>query len=232
MKYHDFKIMKTEGNVQSIPYTIIYRRGARMITLRIDRKGDVRVSAPYYASKREIERLILNNKDKLSRGRPQKRLWMDGEELVFAGRSVHLHFVSVPGKVSVSEDELLVPSVWKANVQDKVKELYRESTRSRVIPLVGAWCGKLGLSVGRITIRDTHRVWASCSRLGNLNFSLRCAGLDDSDLSYLVLHELSHRVHFNHGPKFHAYLDTHMSDWREHEKHLKNMQEACDVFGD
>jgi predicted metal-dependent hydrolase len=229
MKYHTSKIMKMAGNVQSIPYSVIYRRGVKMITLRTDRQGNIHVSAPYFVSRREIESLIIRNKEKLLAKLPERKLWRDGAEVVLQGKPVRIS--SSAGETRLEGDVLFVSGSSADEIQEQVKELYRLEVRRRVTPMVETWCTVLGIRVGRISIRDSHRVWASCSRSGNLNFSLRCAGLDDDDLSYLVLHELAHRVHFNHGSLFHAYLDEHMPSWREKEKHLRVMQRSCDVFG-
>lgn len=231
MEYHTSKIMKTSGTVQSIPYTIFYRRGVRMITLRISPQGSVHVCAPYHASKREIENLIIRNKGKLLERMPEPRDWEEGETLVFHGREMRLSVQPWRTHAVEHGDELIAGGGSSTEVRGQVKELYRMDVARRVRPLVSSWCSSLGVRVGSITIRDTHRVWASCTRAGNLNFSLRCAGLDDDDLSYLVLHELAHRVHFNHGPLFHAYLDAHMPGWKSREQHLRVMQPCCDVFG-
>lgn len=223
--------MKTTGKVQQYAYTLTYRRGARRIVLRYDVHGNLSASAPYSTPKRLVEQFILQSLPKLERMKKPEASWEAGMELYVAGERVELDFDSRARRPYRLMGKLFVRPGSRDEVARQVKRYYHDCTRMRVVPLVSSWCLKLGLTVGRITIRDSHRVWASCSRQGNLNFSLRCAGLSDEDLSYLVLHELDHRVNFNHGPAFHAYLDQHMPLWREREKHLSIMQSRCDVFG-
>lgn len=232
MEYHANKIMKTIGKVQQFSYILSYRRGMRMVTFRLALDGTVLVNAPYGTSRGYVEKLIMDFSPRLQAKREmrQHRSWQEGEHVCLAGKELAITFSETSRKVLSLENYLLVPKGDREETRNRLKAYYRSETRRRVVPLVKEWEGRLSLSTGRLTVRDSHRVWASCTRDGNLSFSLRCAGLDDGDLSYLVLHELAHRVYFNHGEGFHAYLNAHMDDWKEHERHLRQMQQKCDIF--
>ncbi|MFA6844962.1 MAG: YgjP-like metallopeptidase domain-containing protein [Sphaerochaetaceae bacterium] len=223
--------MKILGKVQSFSYTITYRRNARMITLHCNVHDQICVSAPYFTSKREIEQVVLRYAVRLKEKQAKARSWEAGVCLYIAGDKVSLQFSEVKD-VTYKDGNLYLPRekcIDEYHVYKMVREFYRGLTMERVTPLIKSWCRRLNLVVYKVSIHDSHRVWASCSRVGNLNFSLRCGALDDEDLSYLVLHELDHRVNFNHGPAFHSYLDEHMPQWRQCEKHLKLMQPLCDI---
>lgn len=222
--------MKFIGRVQDYTYTLSLRRGARRVVLRPDVHGNLHVSAPYGTSRKFIEDFILRSAAKVESWRKPVRRWTEGMELCVAGSPVRLAF-DPTAREPVLHDGLLyvLPGDGEA-VEARVRDFFRRQTIRRVLPLLDAWQEKLGLTTGNLTIRNSHRTWASCSARGNLSFSLRCAGLGDEDLSYLVLHELAHRVHFDHGPAFHAYLDAHMPDWRARERHLSAMQGKCDIF--
>lgn len=60
----------------------------------------------------------------------------------------------------------------------------------------------VGVTYGRITIKNQKTRWGSCSSKGNLNFNcllmLTPAGVIDS----VVVHELCHRIEMNHSKKF------------------------------
>ena len=69
-------------------------------------------------------------------------------------------------------------------------------------PRVGEFARRMGVSYGRITIRNQTGRWGSCSGEGNLNFNclLMLAPLEVVD--YVIVHELAHRKQMNHSPAF------------------------------
>ncbi len=64
-----------------------------------------------------------------------------------------------------------------------------------------------GFSYSGVTVRNTVTRWGSCSSRNSLSLSLYLMSLPDRLIDYILLHELCHTVHKNHGPRFHALLD-------------------------
>ena len=64
-----------------------------------------------------------------------------------------------------------------------------------------------GLSYKRLSIRSSRTCWGSCSADNSLNLSLHLMHLPDHLIDYIILHELCHTRHKNHGPAFWACLD-------------------------
>lgn len=72
------------------------------------------------------------------------------------------------------------------------------------------------------TVRDTHTRWGSCNtQTHHLNFSLMLADRSDTELDYVILHELVHTVVPNHGPEFYAMMDRYMPGWKTVRKGLR-----------
>ena len=67
---------------------------------------------------------------------------------------------------------------------------------------------RFGFSYNKITVKNIRSRWGSCSSLGNLNFSIYLMYLPDELVDYVILHELCHTVHGNHGAHFWAMLNA------------------------
>jgi len=66
---------------------------------------------------------------------------------------------------------------------------------------------KHGFSYNNISIKRTTSRWGSCSSKNNINLSIFLMKLPDDLIDYVILHELTHTIHRNHGPNFWKYLD-------------------------
>ena len=60
----------------------------------------------------------------------------------------------------------------------------------------------IGVTWGRITVRNQVSKWGSCSSQGNLNFNCLLMLTPPEVQDYVVVHELCHRKHMNHSPAF------------------------------
>ena len=74
-----------------------------------------------------------------------------------------------------------------------------------VIPnRVKYYAEKIGVTYGRITIRNQRSRWGSCSAKGNLNFNCLLMLAPPEVLDSVIVHELCHRKVMNHSDKFYA----------------------------
>jgi alpha-glucosidase len=88
------------------------------------------------------------------------------------------------------------------------------------------WAPKLGVTFGRVRVKDQRSLWGSCSREGNLNFNWRLTLAPFEVLDYVVVHELAHRREMNHSRRFWAIVAEFVPDHRNHRRWLRKNGEA------
>ena len=71
---------------------------------------------------------------------------------------------------------------------------------------VAFYAGKLGVTYGRITIRNQKTKWGSCSSRGNLNFNCLLMLTPPEVIDSVVVHELCHRKEMNHSQAFYQEI--------------------------
>ena len=79
----------------------------------------------------------------------------------------------------------------------------------------------MGLSPAGITITSARTRFGSCSPKNRLCFSWRLMAYPEEAIDYVVVHELAHLVHRNHGPAFHALVESILPDHRNRRALLK-----------
>ncbi len=74
---------------------------------------------------------------------------------------------------------------------------------------------QIGRKIARVRVRKMQTRWGSCNHAkGYLNFSLSLIERDRRFVEYVVLHELAHLIHANHGADFYALIAQIMPDFR------------------
>jgi len=72
-----------------------------------------------------------------------------------------------------------------------------------------------------LKLRKMKSRWGSCSRDGDITLNSELIRAPYPLLDYVVTHELSHLLEFNHSPRFYQLMDEAMPDWRERKEQLK-----------
>jgi len=103
---------------------------------------------------------------------------------------------------------------------EELRDLADEAVK-RIPERVAYYAGSMGVTYGRITIRNQKTRWGSCSREGNLNFNCLLMLAPPKVLDYVVVHELCHRKEMNHSSRFWNQVEQVLPDYRQSRQWLK-----------
>ena len=113
--------------------------------------------------------------------------------------------------------------VNKGDYQQSVKQLrqwIRKQAWILLPPLLEQLSRSTGLDYKKISIRSQKTRWGSCSSSGTISLNDQLLFVDRASAEYLMVHELCHRRHMNHSPKFWQLVEFHCPNYREHEAAL------------
>lgn len=96
----------------------------------------------------------------------------------------------------------------------RAKEIFPEKTRF--------FAQRMGVTYGRITIRNQATRWGSCSSAGNLNYNCLLMMAPEEIQDYVVVHELAHRKQMNHSQAFWDEVSSVLPDYKTRLKWLKD----------
>ena len=105
--------------------------------------------------------------------------------------------------------------------REEIESLAQQALKE-IPPRVRERARQIGVTYGRITIRNQRTRWGSCSSKGNLNFNCLLMRCPEDVLDYVIVHELCHRKELNHSPRFWAEVERVLPAYRASRKWLKN----------
>lgn len=106
-------------------------------------------------------------------------------------------------------------------MEQDIKDMAQKALE--IIPeRVQIYAEKIGVTYGRITIRNQRTKWGSCTSNGNLNFNCLLMAAPTEVLDSVVVHELCHRLHMNHSKEFYAKVYRIFPDYDKWNKWLKD----------
>ena len=94
---------------------------------------------------------------------------------------------------------------------DEVEALRRQAKRE-LPPRLAEFAERYGFTYNRVTIKHNATNWGSCSGKGNINLNLNIVRLPKVLQDYVLLHELCHLRHQDHGQGFHLLLEHVLTD--------------------
>ena len=91
-------------------------------------------------------------------------------------------------------------------------EALRRQAKAVLPPRLAELAQRYGFVYKRVTIKHNASNWGSCSTLGNINLNLNVVRLPKILQDYVLLHELCHLRHQDHGHAFHLLLEHVLTD--------------------
>ena len=79
----------------------------------------------------------------------------------------------------------------------------------------------MGLTPAAVTITGARKRFGSCSASNRICYSWRLMQYPEEAVDYVVVHELAHILHKNHGKAFYACVEEVLPDWRERRRLLR-----------
>lgn len=175
----------------------IIRSNRKTLAIQINPDLSVTVRAPMYAPQSDIERILI-----------EKESWIQK----------HIEKIREQEAKRKETQGEFVESEYLTN--EEIKKL-ADKALQHIPKRVSYYAKQIGVTYGRITIRNQKTRWGSCSSKGNLNFNCLLMLTSPEVIDYVVVHELCHRKEMNHSGAFWAEVEKVLPDYKEQVKWLK-----------
>ncbi len=221
----------------------LIRKRIKNINLRINARGQVKISAPIKFPLALIHSYLQDKHDwiKAHRARLQARpvvlpatLQM-GEYHFFLGQCYQIikHEDVCRGHITLDEKHMhffVGAEMALAEQQFILQNWYRQQMIDLLPGLVKKWESIIGVQANEYRIKTMKTRWGSCNTSARrvwLNLSLIQKPL--VCLEYVLVHELVHLLEPSHNKRFYALMSQFMPDWKNCQKQLE-MKGSLDVL--
>ncbi len=209
--------------------TLIQRSSARRMILRLDRRSGAPVmTLPRGVSRQRATLFLDEHKGWLEarlKASPRRVAFVPGAVIPLFGEPCRItHRTPFRGETRLVEENgerLLLVHGDAAQTAARVMRFLKAEALERFTAASAGHAAALGVTHGRITIRDTRSRWGSCSARGDLYYSWRLVLAPPLVLDYLAAHEIAHRKEMNHSLRYWRHVAAIFPRFREAEHWLK-----------
>lgn len=225
----------------------------RTIGITLEVNGRIQVSAPRRTTYTEIKDFLArhsvwieNNlaKYKAIREKYPRKEYREGEKFIFLGENKRLRFMPGNGakvRVEVKETDLVVSIPFKEwitfdshqphpELANPVRAFYAEAGRNILSTRLRHFSERMGLVPSSVCFRSQKTRWGSCSASGRISLNWRLVVAPLEVIDYVIVHELSHLVHYNHSMAFWNLVATEIPDHEAKRKWLRENQYEADFL--
>jgi predicted metal-dependent hydrolase len=224
-------------SIVDFQYKIAYSR-RRTISIVVSPDHGVVVKAPFRTPVRAIDRFVseksgwinktLKNFNSLVRIDNQKG-YSDGDSILLFGREHKLKlFQSDDYSVRLGSDDTIEagfnkdnnPLIIKGMLEGWLKFLAQRRIPNILQEILSKY-REYGFSPTGFVVRKMKSRWGSCSSKGKIAISYDLIRLDKIFSEYVIIHELCHLKHHNHGANYYNLLSEVYPDWKNVRGELK-----------
>ena len=208
----------------------IIRSKRRSIAIQITSQGEIVIRAPIKCSEKIIEKAINErldwiekHKQKILKAKEQNSEILSYDKVLFLGVKQNIIFKE-KAKFEHIENNFIIPKKYE-NLEPKIKRLITkfmiQEAESYFKSRVEYYSKEMNLTPKSLKICNSKRIWGSCSKTADLKLNWRLIMLNPELIDYVIVHEFSHMIEFNHSKNFWKLVENILKDYKQRRALLK-----------
>jgi predicted metal-dependent hydrolase len=200
-----------EINGRAIPIVIRRLGQARRMTMRLAPDGgEIRISMPQWG--RTSDALVFAR---------TRREWLAGQlarhvaptplahghMLPFRGEQLVVNHAPTAARRPTVLDGRLSVGGPVAGLDGRIRRWLQGEAKALFAADLAFYCARAQVPVPTLALTNARSRWGSCSGQGVIRLNWRLVMAPDTVRRSVVAHEVAHLVHFDHSPRFHAFLE-------------------------
>jgi predicted metal-dependent hydrolase len=205
----------------------------RSIRLTVERDATLTAVIPPGTGTAELTKAIkakrqwlygkLRERADIGQPRPPRQ-YVTGEGFPYLGRSYRLLLVDeAPQAVRLNRGRLELRRDAAGDAARHLARWYRQVGEPWLRKRIAAWAQRMNAEVTTLRVLPLGYRWGSCSPDGKVNIHWASMQLPPDLVDYVLVHELAHLHHHDHGPAFWRIVELAMPDYRARRDRLRRL---------
>ena len=200
---------KLDGETYKV---LVVKKSNKNTYIKIKDDLTIYVTTNYLTSKREVKIILDNEKEFLRKALSRARKKMEKEELFYyLGKKYDI--IKVPfenievddGKIFVKDEKTL--EKW---LKKEIKKIFSERIEYNYNLF------DEDIPFPKLKIRSMKTRWGVCNKRDNsITLNSKLIKYSIHEIDYVIIHELSHFVHFDHSKEFWETVRIYMPDYKK-----------------
>ena len=210
--------------------THIIRSKRKTLSVEITEGGSVVVRAPLRMRDRDIDRFLAERAGWIHRmvqkqrtafaARPKRR-FETGESFFYLGKPYALRFDPNLSRSIICEGDLCIREDVSHKAQSLIETWYKSRARFIFQERVQVYAPAMNAPYISLRLSSAKTRWGSCGAENTLNFNWRLVMAPLAVIDSVIVHELAHIHHKNHGVRFKRLVERHAPDYKACDAWLK-----------
>lgn len=198
----------------------------KSMRLQLNAKGEVDVRIPVGISKNQVLAFLTTNEPwLLQKYKSFKRIQQQrSETVIIAGKAYPIVKQAIK-KMMVTDNTVLVPKESDAEqIQQLLEAWLRQQGKVLFTQMIDRWWPLFAQYAEQkpvLRVKKMRTRWGSLSMRGYINLNMALVQLPEELMELVVVHELCHLKHFDHGAGFKQLMSQCLPDWVEREQALQ-----------
>lgn len=206
---------KLDGEIYQV---VIEKKHNKNTYIKIKDGLTIYVTTSFLTTKREVKTILDNEKDFLRKALSRARKKLEKEsDFYYLGQKYDI--IKVPfDNIEIENNKIFVKSDEELNkwLKKQIKKIFKERLEYNYNLF------DEDIPFPKLKIRSMKTRWGVCNKRDNsVTLNSKLIEYSIHEIDYVIIHELSHFVHFDHSKEFWETVGFYMPDYKKSVKILK-----------
>lgn len=197
---------------------VIQKKNNKNTYIRVKEDLKIYVTTSYFASKLYIYNLLEQNKEYLKKVLTKQEIKNENTSFKYLGKKYDVIICNIVNKVELDENKIYTSSEKELDkyIKKNTLELFKERLDYNYNLFLE------NIPYPKLKIRTMKTRWGVCNKRDNsVTLNSKLIEYNIEALDYVIIHELSHFVHFNHSKEFWMLVSKYNPNYKQIKKYLK-----------